>query len=113
MHYLTTFSIVIVSLFYNDAPIHSQTSSIILTLCNFYLINSDTLTKHTVSNVWLFSCIRNAYCTGTEEIPHKSVVNKVAQQLQKALTEKGFALLVNHGIQEEKVRFLLVTFQNE
>lgn len=43
-------------------------------------------------------------CTGTEEIPHKSVVNKVAQQLQKALTEKGFALLVNHGIQEEKVR---------
>lgn len=34
-------------------------------------------------------------------------MNKVAQQLQKALTEKGFALLVNHGIQEEKVRLLL------
>lgn len=49
--------------------------------------------------VFLF-CITS----GTEEIPHKSVVNKVAQQLQKALTEKGFALLVNHGIQEEKVR---------
>ncbi|XP_063704109.1 uncharacterized protein LOC134833642 isoform X2 [Culicoides brevitarsis] len=45
-----------------------------------------------------------AHC-GTEEIPHKSVVNKVAQQLQKALTEKGFALLVNHGIQEEKLKY--------
>lgn len=33
----------------------------------------------------------------------KSVVNRVALQLQKALPEKGFALLVNHGIPEEKV----------
>lgn len=44
-----------------------------------------------------------AHC-GTEDHPHKSVVNKAAQQLQKALTEKGFALLVNHGISEEKLQ---------
>lgn len=40
---------------------------------------------------------------GTEEIPKKSVVNRVASQLQKALREKGIAFLVNHGISEEKV----------
>lgn len=43
------------------------------------------------------------YQTGTEEIPKKSVVNRVAMQLQKALCEKGIAFLVNHGISEEKV----------
>lgn len=40
---------------------------------------------------------------GTEEFPKKSVVNRVAGQLQKALHEKGIAFLVNHGISEEKV----------
>lgn len=40
---------------------------------------------------------------GTEEFPKKSVVNRVALQLQKALCEKGIAFLVNHGISEEKV----------
>lgn len=40
---------------------------------------------------------------GTEECPKKSVVNRVASQLQKALREKGIAFLVNHGISEEKV----------
>lgn len=40
---------------------------------------------------------------GTEECPKKSVVNRVASQLQKALHEKGIAFLVNHGISEEKV----------
>lgn len=40
---------------------------------------------------------------GTEEHPVKSVINRVGLQLQKALPEKGFALLVNHGIPEEKV----------
>lgn len=40
---------------------------------------------------------------GTEEFPKKSVVNRVANQLQKALHEKGIAFLVNHGISEEKV----------
>lgn len=33
----------------------------------------------------------------------KSVVNRVGHQLQKALSEKGMALLVNHGIADEKV----------
>lgn len=42
-------------------------------------------------------------CTGTDEFPTKSVVNRVATQLQKALHEKGIAFLVNHGISEEKV----------
>jgi isopenicillin N synthase-like dioxygenase len=33
----------------------------------------------------------------------KTVLNRVGSQLHKALTEKGFALLVNHGIPEEKL----------
>lgn len=41
--------------------------------------------------------------TGIEEVPVKSVVNRVGHQLQKALSEKGMALLVNHGIADEKV----------
>jgi isopenicillin N synthase-like dioxygenase len=36
----------------------------------------------------------------------KSVVNRVAVQLAKALQNKGMALLVNHGISEEKVEFV-------
>lgn len=36
-------------------------------------------------------------------MPVKSVVNRVGHQLQKALSEKGMALLVNHGISDEKV----------
>uniref|UniRef100_A0A182FAX9 Uncharacterized protein n=1 Tax=Anopheles albimanus TaxID=7167 RepID=A0A182FAX9_ANOAL len=40
---------------------------------------------------------------GTEECPIRSVVNRVGHQLHKALAEKGIALLVNHGISEEKV----------
>lgn len=46
--------------------------------------------------------------TGTEEFPKKSVVNRVASQLQKALCEKGIAFLVNHGISEDKVCILEV-----
>lgn len=34
----------------------------------------------------------------------KSVVNRVAVQLAKALQNKGMALLVNHGVSEEKVK---------
>jgi len=41
---------------------------------------------------------------GIEEVPVKSVVNRVGHQLKKALSEKGMALLVNHGISDEKVR---------
>lgn len=40
---------------------------------------------------------------GTDECPVRSVVNRVAVQLAKALQNKGMALLVNHGISEEKV----------
>lgn len=41
--------------------------------------------------------------SGTEETPVKSVVIRVASQLHKALSDKGIAFLVNHGISEEKV----------
>ncbi|CRK89475.1 CLUMA_CG003213, isoform A [Clunio marinus] len=41
---------------------------------------------------------------GTEELPVRSVVNRVAVQLAKALENKGMALLVNHGISEEKLK---------
>ncbi|XP_034127658.1 UPF0676 protein C1494.01 isoform X1 [Drosophila guanche] len=34
----------------------------------------------------------------------KSVINRVGQQLDKALSEKGIALLVNHGIPDEKIK---------
>lgn len=35
----------------------------------------------------------------------KSVVKRVGGQLHKALSEKGLALLVNHGISEDKVEY--------
>lgn len=44
-----------------------------------------------------------AHC-GTEECPIRSVVNRVGGQLFRALSEKGVALLVNHGIPEEKIK---------
>lgn len=44
-----------------------------------------------------------AHC-GIEECPIRSVVNRVGGQLFRALTEKGVALLVNHGIPEEKIK---------
>ncbi|XP_017100029.1 uncharacterized protein [Drosophila bipectinata] len=44
-----------------------------------------------------------AHC-GIEEVPVKSVVNRVGHQLKKALSEKGMALLVNHGISDEKLK---------
>ncbi|XP_055712833.1 uncharacterized protein LOC129807525 [Phlebotomus papatasi] len=40
---------------------------------------------------------------GTEEVPVKSVVNRVASQLHRAMSERGLAVLVNHGIPEEKL----------
>uniref|UniRef100_A0A182VYQ3 Fe2OG dioxygenase domain-containing protein n=1 Tax=Anopheles minimus TaxID=112268 RepID=A0A182VYQ3_9DIPT len=40
----------------------------------------------------------------TEECPIRSVVNRVGHQLHKALSEKGIALLVNHGISEDKMK---------
>lgn len=40
----------------------------------------------------------------------KSVVNRVATQLERALHEKGLAFLVNHGISEEKVKINLNSY---
>lgn len=40
---------------------------------------------------------------GTERCPQKGVVKQVASKLLRALSEKGLALLVNHGIPECKV----------
>jgi hypothetical protein len=42
--------------------------------------------------------------SGTVDAPCKSTVRRVAAQLHRALSEKGLALLVNHGIPEDKVR---------
>jgi hypothetical protein len=42
--------------------------------------------------------------SGTVDVPCKSTVRRVAAQLHRALSEKGLALLVNHGIPEDKVR---------
>jgi len=42
--------------------------------------------------------------SGTERCPQKGVMKQVASKLLRALSEKGLALLVNHGIPEWKVR---------
>lgn len=41
---------------------------------------------------------------GIEECPVRSVVNRVAGQLKKAFSDKGMAILVNHGIPDEKLK---------
>ncbi|KAL6448693.1 hypothetical protein ACFW04_000492 [Cataglyphis niger] len=41
---------------------------------------------------------------GTERCPQKGVVKQVASKLLRALSEKGLALLVNHGIPECKMK---------
>lgn len=40
---------------------------------------------------------------GTVTMPVKPWVKKAADQLERALTNKGLVFLVNHGITEEKV----------
>ncbi|XP_071630762.1 uncharacterized protein [Temnothorax longispinosus] len=42
--------------------------------------------------------------SGTERCPQKGVVKQVASKLLRALSEKGLALLVNHGIPECKMK---------
>lgn len=42
--------------------------------------------------------------SGFDERPSRSVVNRVAAQLQKALQEKGIAFMVNHGICDNKLQ---------
>ncbi|XP_034938717.1 2-oxoglutarate-dependent dioxygenase htyE [Chelonus insularis] len=41
---------------------------------------------------------------GTEPCPQKGVVKQVAKKLVRALSEKGLALLVNHGIPDWKIK---------
>lgn len=55
-----------------------------------------------ISHFFLTAIVRWS-SEGVEECPVKSVVNRVAVHLAKALQGKGMALLVNHGISEEKV----------
>lgn len=43
--------------------------------------------------------------SGTDVCPMKSVVRRIGQQLFAALSEKGIAVLVNHGIADEKVMY--------
>jgi len=47
---------------------------------------------------------RSLMTSGTERCPQKGVVKLVASKLLRALSEKGLALLVNHGIPECKVQ---------
>ncbi|XP_069680801.1 uncharacterized protein [Periplaneta americana] len=49
---------------------------------------------------------------GTVEAPCKSTVRRVAAQLHRSLSEKGLALLVNHGIPDEKLRAVYSAFDN-
>lgn len=42
--------------------------------------------------------------SGTDQRPSRAVINRVAAQLQKAISEKGVAFLVNHGICDEKLQ---------
>uniref|UniRef100_A0A6M2DV74 Putative iron/ascorbate family oxidoreductase n=1 Tax=Xenopsylla cheopis TaxID=163159 RepID=A0A6M2DV74_XENCH len=49
---------------------------------------------------------------GTVACPMKSVITRVGAQLQKALSQKGLALLVNHGIPEQKMSKVYSTLDN-
>ncbi|CAH4017184.1 UPF0676 protein C1494.01-like [Pieris brassicae] len=49
---------------------------------------------------------------GTEICPMKSVVRRIGQQLFAALSTKGLALLVNHGIAEEKLKTVYADLDN-
>ncbi|XP_049886927.1 uncharacterized protein LOC126381481 [Pectinophora gossypiella] len=49
---------------------------------------------------------------GTDICPMKSVVRRIGQQLYAALSGKGLALLVNHGIAEEKLKAVYADLDN-
>ncbi|XP_045761716.1 2-oxoglutarate-Fe(II) type oxidoreductase ppzD [Maniola jurtina] len=49
---------------------------------------------------------------GTDVCPMKSVVRRIGQQLFTALSEKGLAMLVNHGIAEEKLKAVYADLDN-
>lgn len=53
---------------------------------------------------WLVITQNTLCCPlGTADAPCKSTVRRVAAQLNRAMSEKGLALLVNHGISDDKV----------
>lgn len=49
---------------------------------------------------------------GTVDAPCKSTARRLAAQFHRALSEKGLALLVNHGIPEDKIRAVYNAFDN-
>ncbi|CAK9808200.1 Proline hydroxylase buaE [Anthophora plagiata] len=67
-----------------SAPIVTQTCETLLSKCEVPIIDLAHM--------------------GTERCPQKGVVKQVASKLLRALSEKGLALLVNHGIPECKMK---------
>ncbi|XP_047369795.1 jasmonate-induced oxygenase 2-like isoform X2 [Vespa velutina] len=67
-----------------SAPIVTQTCETLLSKCEVPIIDLAHM--------------------GTERSPQKGVVKQVATKLVRALSEKGLALLVNHGIPECKLK---------
>lgn len=67
-----------------SAPIVTQTCETLLSKCEIPIIDLAHM--------------------GTERCPQKGVVKQVASKLLRALSEKGLALLVNHGIPECKMK---------
>ncbi|XP_013144512.1 PREDICTED: UPF0676 protein C1494.01-like [Papilio polytes] len=49
---------------------------------------------------------------GTDGCPMKSVVRRIGQQLFAALSGKGLAMLVNHGIADEKLKAVYADLDN-
>ncbi|KAJ2946541.1 hypothetical protein O0L34_g12596 [Tuta absoluta] len=49
---------------------------------------------------------------GTDTCPMKSVVRRIGQQLFAALSGKGLAMLVNHGIADEKLKAVYADLDN-
>ncbi|KDR07973.1 Gibberellin 20 oxidase 1 [Zootermopsis nevadensis] len=54
----------------------------------------------------------SSHISGTADAPCKSTVRRVAAQLNRAMSEKGLALLVNHGISDDKLRAVYDAFDN-
>ncbi|XP_031774053.1 UPF0676 protein C1494.01 isoform X2 [Apis florea] len=67
-----------------SAPIVTQTCETLLSKCEIPIIDLAHM--------------------GTERCPQKGVVKQVSSKLVRALSEKGLALLVNHGIPECKMK---------
>lgn len=75
-----------------SAPIVTQTCETLLSKCEVPIIDLAHM--------------------GTERCPQKGVVKQVASKLLRALSEKGLALLVNHGIPECKMKAAYKAFDS-